>query len=126
MSDHDLTRRGFLGTAGAVSAGAFSTMSAAAASQAAGANQRLSIGIVGPGGRGSGLLRTFFSVCKDAPAALTAVCDLWGRNRERSSALVKELGGTPPRVFNRLEDMLAMKGLDAVIIATPDHAHAQH
>src|SRR5207244_3968679 len=82
-------------------------------------------GIVGPGGRGSSLLRTFFSVCKDQQAELTAVCDLWTRNRERSSALVKQLGGTPPRVFHRLEDLLEMKNLDAVIIATADHAHAQ-
>lgn len=83
------------------------------------------MGIVGPGGRGTALLRTFFGVCKDARAELTAVCDLWSQNRERSSALVKELGGTPPRVYNRLEDMLQAGGLDAVIIATADHAHAQ-
>src|SRR5205814_7080143 len=54
------------------------------------------------------------------------VCDLWSRNRERGSELVRQLGGTAPRVFNRLEDMLAWERLDAVIIATSDHAHAQH
>ena len=126
MNDHDLSRRGFLGASGAVTAGAaLSTMSAAAGERAVGANQRLSVGIVGPGGRGSSLLRTFFAVNKGQQADLTAVCDLWNRNRDRSSALVKQLGGQPPRVFSRLEDMLEMKGLDAVIIATADHAHAQ-
>src|SRR5205823_1623847 len=98
---------------------------AAAAARAGGANQRLSVGIVGPGGRGTGLLRTFFAVCREQRADLTAVCDLWSRNRERSSALVREAAGSAPRVFNRLQDMLDWRGLDAVLIATADHAHAQ-
>src|SRR5262245_43862752 len=107
MQDH-LSRRGFFGATGMTSAGlAFSGLTAAAADRAPGANQRLSVGIVGPGGRGSSLLRTFFAVCKDTQAELTAVCDLWSRNRERGSALVRQLGGAAPRVFNRLEDLLA-------------------
>src|SRR5215470_4830168 len=126
MSEQNLTRRGFIQASGAAATGAGLLASTAAAGERAfGANQRVSVGIVGPGGRGSSLLRTFFSVNKDQQADLTAVCDLWNRNRDRSSALVKQLGGNPPRVFSRLEDMLDMKGLDAVIIATADHAHAQ-
>ena len=124
MRDHELSRRGFLETTGATGL-ALAGLTAAAAEGAPDANQRLSVGIVGPGGRGSGLLRTFFQVCKEGQAELTAVCDLWSRNRERSSALVKQLGGSGPRVFNRLEDMLNWTGLDAVLIATADHAHAQ-
>src|SRR5205823_6249693 len=104
---------------------ALSGMSASAAGRAGGANERLSVGIVGPGGRGTGLLRTFFGVCKEQRAELTAVCDLWRRNRERATAFVQQASGSAPRVFNRLEDMLEMRGLDAVIIATADHAHAQ-
>src|ERR1044072_8822763 len=125
MSD-ELSRRGFIGTTGLATAGiALSGLRGAAQERAAGANQRLSVGIVGPGGRGSSLLRTFFSVCKDSQAELTAVCDLWNRNRERGAHLVRRTGGNAPRVLNRLEDMLAWEGLDAVIIATADHAHAQ-
>src|SRR5438309_2637291 len=125
MSD-ELSRRGFIGTSSLAAAGlAFSSLTAAGTARAQGANQRLSVGIVGPGGRGSSLLRSFFAVCKDSQAELTAVCDLWNRNRERGSALVRQLGGAAPRVFNRLEDMLAWEGLDALLIATADHAHAQ-
>src|SRR5947207_8815298 len=107
MSD-ELSRRSFIGTSGLAAAGlTLSSLTAVRAEQAGGANQRLSVGIVGPGGRGSSLLRTFFAVCKDQQAELTAVCDLWSRNRERGSDLVRQLGGTAPRIFNRLEDMLA-------------------
>ncbi len=121
-----VSRRGFMGSSSLAAAGmGLASLPASAASQAAGANQRLSVGIVGPGGRGSSLLRSFFAVAKERRAELTAVCDLWSRNRERSSALVKKLGGSPPRVFTRLEDMLNWDGLDAVIIASSDHSHAR-
>src|SRR5262249_38969167 len=104
---------------------ALSSLTAAAADRAPGANERLSVGIVGPGDRGTSLMRSFFAVNKKCRAEMTAVCDLWSRNRDRSAALVKQLSGSEPRVFKRLEDMLNWKELDAVIIATADHAHAQ-
>lgn len=126
MNDFTLSRRHFLGAAGAVAAGAAAgSYPAPAGARPVGANDRLSVGIVGPGGRGTGLLRTFFGVAGDSKAELTAVCDLWTRNRERGANLVKESTGRAPRVFRRLEEMLAWDGLDAVIIATPDHAHAR-
>jgi predicted dehydrogenase len=111
---NDLTRRTFLGASAAVTARA-----------AAGPAERLSVGIVGPGGRGRGLLNNFFRVCKAHGAELTAVCDIWSRNRERAVNVVKETTAKEPRVFRRLEDMLAWDGLDAVLVATPDHAHAK-
>jgi predicted dehydrogenase len=119
MSDQALSRRGFLGTS---AAGLALGGPAAAAGRA---NERLSVGIVGPGGRGHSLLKTFFAVCQGQKAELTVVCDLWTRNRERAAATVKQATGKDPRRFTHLEDMLAWEGLDAVIIATPDHAHAQ-
>ncbi|MBM4068435.1 MAG: Gfo/Idh/MocA family oxidoreductase [Planctomycetes bacterium] len=123
---NSFTRRGFMGSSSLAAAGVgLPSLAAAAQDRAAGANRRLSVGIVGPGGRGSSLLRNFFAVAKEQQAELSAVCDLWSRNRERSAALVQKLGGRQPRVFNRLEDMLGMEGLDAVIIGTPDHSHAQ-
>jgi predicted dehydrogenase len=117
MHPSSLSRRTFLGASAA---------GLALGGVARAAGERLSVGIVGPGGRGRGLLKTFFAVCKDHPAELTAVCDLWARNRDRAAALVKGASGKEPRKFSHLEDMLAWKGLDAVLIATPDHAHARH
>src|SRR4051794_40431201 len=121
MLDNDVSRRGFLGSA----ALAGLAVGGSAAEQGEAPNERLSVGIVGPGGRGRSLLSTFFQVMKECGADLTAVCDLWSRNRERSTQVVKDATGKEPKVFRRLEDMLAMPGLDAVIIATSDHTHAQ-
>jgi predicted dehydrogenase len=104
---------------------ALATLTAASAARAQGANGRLQVGIVGPGGRGRSILKTFFDVGKDSKAELVAVCDLWTRNRDRAATMAGEAAGRPPKVFKRLEDMLGMQALDAVIIATADHAHAQ-
>jgi hypothetical protein len=115
MSDSTLTRRGFLGVTGAAGA----ALAAGSFARADGANDRLAVGIVGAGGRGRDLLKTFFDLGKDHKADLVAVCDLWGRNRERAADAVKQALGTQPKMFNRLEDLLGMQGLDAVLVATP-------
>src|SRR5262245_9907697 len=116
MSD-SLSRRTFLGASAACTL--------ALAGRAADATTRLAVGVVGPGGRGRSLLRTFFAASKAHPADLVAVCDIWSRNRELAALQVKKAAGKEPKVFKRLDDMLAMTGLDAVIIATPDHQHAR-
>jgi hypothetical protein len=63
-----------------------SGLTARASARIAGANDRLRIGIVGPGAHGSGLLRGFHGHHKDLNAELAAVCDLWSKRR-----------ATPPR-----------------------------
>lgn len=123
MTGSNLSRRDFLGTA--VAGTALASLSAASAARAAGSNERLSVGIVGPGGRGRSILKTFFDVHKEARAELTAVSDLWNRNRDRAADVVKQASGREPRQFKRLEEMLGAKDLDALIIATADHGHAQ-
>ncbi|MGH9839907.1 MAG: Gfo/Idh/MocA family protein [Blastocatellia bacterium] len=117
-------RREFLATSTAATALTLAGLTAAA--RAAGANERLSVGIVGPGQRGPDLVDYVLEHSKEHPAELTAVCDIWSRNRERGVDNVKRKTGRAPRAFQRFEDMLAWDGLDAVIIATPDHAHARH
>lgn len=113
-----ISRRLFLGSAAALTAATYA--------RAAGSNERLSVGIVGPGGRGRSLLYTFFQAQKDAKAELTASCDIWSLARERANEFIKKNKVAEPRQFKRLEDMLDAKDLDAIIIATPDHAHAKH
>src|SRR5262249_40772925 len=88
-------------------------------------NERLSVGLVGAGDRGRLLLKILFELGAEARAQVTAVCDLWKRNRDRGAQLVKDTTGREVRQFAHLEEMLAAKDLDAVIIATPDHAHAR-
>ena len=66
---------------------ALATLAASSAARAAGANERVSVGIVGPGGRGSSILRTFFDVCTAKQAELTAVCDRYWLGRQTAAAL---------------------------------------
>jgi predicted dehydrogenase len=54
-----------------------------------------------------------------------AVCDLWTRRRDEAAAQVKAASGREPRKLQRFEELMAMKELDALIIATPDHSHAR-
>lgn len=117
MSANTVNRRIFLG--------ASSATLAALGARAANANSALSVGLAGPGARARDLMSNFFAVNKACNAELTAICDIWSLKRDRAVASVKKTAGKAPRAFKRLEDMLAWNGLDAVIIATPDHAHAK-
>ncbi|PYV12484.1 MAG: hypothetical protein DMG07_17060 [Acidobacteria bacterium] len=118
-----MNRREFLGASGAglVAAG----VASATPRVPAGPNDMLHIGIVGPGGRGTSLMKECIESGKLQNARLTAVCDIWSLRRDAAAARVKEAHGTAPKVYRRFEEMLADKDVDAVIIATPDHAHGQ-
>jgi predicted dehydrogenase len=45
-------------------------------------------------------------------------------NRERAVSESSKLYGRAPRAFQHLEDVLALKDIDAVLIATPEHSHS--
>ena len=55
---------------------------------------------------------------------MTAVCDLWTVNREKAVAANAAHYGRAPRAFQHLEDLLALKDVDAVLISTPEHSHS--
>jgi predicted dehydrogenase len=101
-------------------------MAAAAYARAVrGANDRIRVGLIGPGTHGQGLMRGFHQFSKECNAELVAVCDLWNRRRDEAAALVKAAGGREPRKVLRFDDLVTMKDVDALIIATPDHTHAR-
>lgn len=55
--------------------------------------------------------------------AITAVCDVWNKNRQTAAARVKGALGREPLEFTRFRELLALKEIDAVVIATPDFGH---
>ncbi|HNT88572.1 MAG TPA: Gfo/Idh/MocA family oxidoreductase, partial [Candidatus Hydrogenedentes bacterium] len=124
MSDKT-TRRDFLKTATAGAAAV--SMSAASYARVAGANDRLSIGIIGCGSRGRGAhmtgLRPFI---ESQNLEITAVCDPWRVAREEAAAMTKDWFGREARRFVSYRDVVALEDVDAVMIASCDHQHTTH
>jgi predicted dehydrogenase len=118
-----ITRRKFVAQS-AVTAGVLFIPNS---SRVFGANERLSVGIVGPGQRGRSLMKEFRALEKEMNVEMTAVCDIWRLNRERGAAMVAQWHeGKPPRQCRNLEETCALKDVDALIIATADFQHAKH
>jgi predicted dehydrogenase len=125
MDKRNLNRRNFLHVSG-ISTGVLLAGSHSASVLASlGANDTLRVGIVGPGGRGTSLMNDFFKAAPNYNARMTAICDIWNKRREAAAARVKEVHGTEPKVYRHIEELLSDKDIDAVIIATADHQHAQ-
>jgi predicted dehydrogenase len=105
-----MTRRNLLTTTGAVA------ITAASQSRILGANDRMSVALIGCGARGN-LLLSHFQKLNNAP--LTAVCDVYRMRAEQALALAPGA-----KLFGDHRKVLEMPGVDAVIVATPDHWHA--
>jgi len=119
-----VTRRQFLR---ATSAGAALGLAAASYARVKGANDRISIGVIGCGGRGYGAhMPGVHKHDKEQNVEITAVCDPWRIRRERAAARAKEWYGREAKQFVSYRDLLAVKDLDAVMIASCDHQHTTH
>lgn len=133
-----LTRRGFLGAATAAVAApvvaargtdnlSASTQDAASAGRIAGANSLIRIGIIGCGNRPNlTLLPSLHKHLGAVKHAVVALADPWRPAREKTAEKVKELYGVKPQLFDNYRQLLVMKDIDAVMIASPDHHHTTH
>src|SRR5450755_2055172 len=115
----DVGRRRFL-MAGAAAIGA----TAVSYGRIIGANDRISLGHIGVGARGRELAAIAADLKGSHNVEMTAVCDLWKVNRERAAATNAEYYGRAPRAVQHVEELLAMKDLDGVLISTPEHSHS--
>lgn len=116
MTTANQSRRKFItaSTAGAVGA----TLTAAQWSKVLGANDRVRLGIIGPGDRGQQLMKEFIN----APnAEFAAAADIYTRRHDEVKKLVPSI-----KTYNDHRQLLAAKDVDAVIVATPLHCHARH
>ena len=118
MSDHTiLDRRSFLKTAG-IAGLALSRLSAQ--NRVLGANDRIQLGVIGVGGRGSGDAASFQKFGeKNNACQIVAVCDVYEK-RKRTEAELYQCKG-----YSDYRELIARPDIDAVIIATPDHWHAR-
>ena len=106
-------RRSFLKHTAAASAGA-AAWAWSGGLYAAGANERLTVGIIGCGGRGAGLAEEFAGL-----ANVAYVCDPDESRRRQTQERVRA-----QHAVADLRRVLDDKSVDAVVIATPDHWHA--
>lgn len=88
---------------------------------AASANERVIVGVIGPGGMGSNLLSSFVEQ-KDVEIA--CVCDADSNRMAQAAKSVEKKTGKAPKQEKDMRRLFEDKAIDAVIIATPDHWHA--
>ncbi len=107
---NNTTRRFFIGAA-----------TAASAMRVWGANDRINVGIVGLGGRGTSHLNIYSRLPE---AHVVGLCDVNQAARERSQATLTKNTGEKAKEYEDMRDAFADPNIEAVSIATPNHWHA--
>lgn len=118
-----MRRREFLQKSAMAAAGAASG-SALSYGRIAGANDRISLGHIGIGTRGKELDAMAAQLKDSKNVEMTAVADLWTGNLDRAIAANRSYYGRAPRSVRHIDELLALKDIDAVIISTPEHSHS--
>ena len=122
---HFVNRREFLKKGAIVATGTAAVNSTALSySRIAGANDRISLGHVGIGNRGSELDSMVAQLAASKNVEMTAVCDLWTTNLDRAVAANHKYYGKAPRAVRHTEELLSLDNIDAVLISTPEHSHS--
>ena len=101
------------------------------------ANDKIRVGFIGIGNRGSQLLNLFM---QNKDCEIAALCDIYEpytlRDRSRVDeryladrpGQIPKMGekfASPPKIYKDYRDLISDKDIDAVCIATPDHWHAK-
>ncbi|MDP2897664.1 MAG: Gfo/Idh/MocA family oxidoreductase [bacterium] len=82
-------------------------------------SDRTVVGLIGAGGRGRLLARTFQ---KDPSVHIGAVCDVYEPNLEAGLSEAAKAGGAP-KAFRNYRQLLEDREINVVIVATPEHWH---
>ena len=118
-----ISRREFMGTTAL--AGLSMAVSAKSYRKILGSNDRINIAFLGCGARSQGHMRMVRNSYEEKNLQAVAVCDIWTLNREKAASMCKDLLDAKVKQFKYSEDLLALKEVDAVMIATGDHQHAK-
>ena len=139
MKPEKSSRREFIGKTGLALAGLAASPSLLGASsykRIVGANEKIRVGFIGLGNRGSQLLSLFM---QNPDCEVAALCDVYepynSRNRGQvDPRYLETVGGSvpqmgekfpfQPKIYTDYRKLLEDKSIDAVCIATPDHWHA--
>ncbi len=125
---NQINRRRFLQTTSALTLAAPYLLPSAVWSAEKSPNERITMGFIGVGTQGRGLLGGFLH---SKETQVLAVCDVDTTRRQHSKKTIedyysqqanKEYKGCAE--YNDFRELIARKDIDAVCIATPDHWHA--
>jgi predicted dehydrogenase len=120
--DPKTDRRQFLQRSVQGGLGATLAMSSLASPRkAAAASDKVRLGFIGLGGRGTFVLNLFL---QRPDVEVAYVCDVFGEHRARASKAVESATGRKPKSVDDLRRVLDDPQVDAVYVATPDHWHA--
>ena len=113
-------RRKFLKNLGAASIATTLPISQLSASNSVKDKDGIRVALIGVRGMGWANLNSFL---KNPGTKCTALCDVDADLLKRRAEELKTMTGHRPKTYNKHEELLKMKALDAVIIGTPDHWH---
>ena len=82
----------------------------------------ITMGVIGVGGRGTFVMTTFQ---KSPEVRVGAICDVYEPNLERGLSTAAKAQAGAPKAYRNYKQLLEDKSIDAVLIATPEHWHAQ-
>ncbi|HMI50337.1 MAG TPA: Gfo/Idh/MocA family oxidoreductase [Candidatus Saccharimonadales bacterium] len=117
-----VTRREFLDTLAAGTAGLALSTTAKSYSQILGANDRLNFAVIGLNGRAYAHLSSLRA--NKAAARIAQVCDVDQGILKKFADSTQQEMGEAPAAGKDFRTILALRDIDAVTIATPDHWHA--
>ena len=112
-----MERRNFIKSASIGSAALVSAFSIPAFSQ----DRKLKIGLIGAGWYGMVIATAALKV---GGVEVIAVCDVDSEHLKSSADELAKLQGTRPKTYKHYQELLDIKGLEAVFIGTPPHWHA--
>ncbi len=114
-----MNRRKFIGKTAMGSAAVFSFLPGQTFSQ----SKKLKIGLIGSGWYGMVITKAALSV---GGVEVIAICDVDTDHLKTSADELEKLQGSRPKELKDFKDLLNLKGLEAVFIASPPHWHALH
>jgi len=127
MSQEKITRRKFIKTVSAATAGAAIALPALSYRRVPQANDRVRVGIVGFSDRARfTLIPAFQNYANEFNFEIVAVSDIWKRRREEGVSFLQKITGRKIAAMRNNEELYDSGMVDAVIISTADFQHALH
>src|SRR4030095_2173695 len=80
------------------------------------------LGVIGSGARGTFVMGVFQ---KDPSLRVGAICDVYEPHLEKALSTAAKVQQSAPVAYRNYKQLLADKNIQAVLIATPEHWHAQ-